>query len=51
MEIKFRWLLAGLLLFMTVAVDFTSKFMSVLSDGLFIAGVCIALWPMIKQKP
>ncbi|WP_185812416.1 DUF3927 family protein, partial [Enterobacter hormaechei] len=30
---KLRWVAAGVLMFLVVAIDFTSKMMSILADG------------------
>lgn len=45
---KLRWAAAGLLLFLVIAIDFTSKVMSVLTDGVLVAGVVLLLWPLLK---
>lgn len=47
---KLRWAAAGLLLFLVVAIDFTSKMMSILADGVLVAGVVALLWPLIKSS-
>ncbi|WP_219680121.1 DUF3927 family protein [Klebsiella grimontii] len=47
---KLRWAFAGLLLFLVVAIDFTSKVMSVIADGVLVAGVVALLWPIIKSS-
>ncbi|TKV14808.1 DUF3927 domain-containing protein [Citrobacter sp. wls615] len=47
---KLRWASAGILLFLVVAVDFTSKMMSILADGMLVAGVITLLWPLIKSS-
>lgn len=47
---KFRWGAAGVLLFLVVAIDFTSKMMSILADGVLVAGVVTLLWPLIKSS-
>lgn len=46
---KLRWAAAGVLLFLVVAVDFTGKLMSILADGVLVAGVVTLLWPLIKK--
>ncbi|HHH7078608.1 TPA: DUF3927 family protein [Escherichia coli] len=33
-----------------VAIDFTSKMMSILADGVLVAGVIALLWPLIKSS-
>ncbi|EFE4491896.1 TPA: DUF3927 family protein [Escherichia coli] len=45
-----RWVAAGILLFLVVAIDFTSKMMSILADGVLVAGVIALLWPLIKSS-
>ncbi len=45
-----RWAAAGVLLFLIVAIDFTSKMMSILADGVLVAGVIALLWPLIKSS-
>lgn len=45
---KLRWAAAGLLLFLVIAIDFTSKVMSVLADGVLVAGVVLLLLPLLK---
>ncbi|HAV1915009.1 TPA: DUF3927 family protein [Enterobacter hormaechei] len=47
---KLRWVDAGVLLFLVVAIDFTSKMMSILADGLLVAGVISLLWPLFKSS-
>lgn len=47
---KLLWAAAGLLLFLVVAIDFTSKMMSILADGVLVAGVVALLWPLIKSS-
>lgn len=47
---KLRWVAAGVLLFLVVAIDFTSKMMSILADGVMVAGVITLLWPLIKSS-
>lgn len=45
-----RWTAAGVLLFLVVAIDCTSKMMSILADGVMVAGVVALLWPLIKSS-
>nr|WP_228298939.1 DUF3927 family protein [Klebsiella pneumoniae] len=45
-----RWAAAGVLLFLVVAIDFTSKLMSILADGVLVAGVVALVWPLIKSS-
>ncbi|KFJ98443.1 membrane protein [Klebsiella variicola] len=47
---KLRWVAAGVLLFLVVAIDFTSKMMSILADGVLLAGVVALVWPLIKSS-
>lgn len=47
---KLHWAAAGVLLFLVVAIDFTSKVMSILADGVLVAGVIALLWPLIKSS-
>nr|WP_202391384.1 DUF3927 family protein [Escherichia coli] len=42
--------MAAILLFLVVAVDFTGRLMSMLADGVFVAGVVAVLWPLLRQK-
>lgn len=48
--LKLRWLAAALLLFLVVAIDFTGKMMSVLADGVLVAGVIALLLPVFKSS-
>jgi len=47
---KLRWAAAGVLLFLVIAIDFTSKLMSILADGVLVAGAGALLWPLIKPS-
>ncbi|EIY5116532.1 MULTISPECIES: DUF3927 family protein [Klebsiella] len=47
---KLRWAAAGMLLLLVVAIDFTSKSMSILADGVLVAGVVALVWPLIKSS-
>jgi len=47
---KLRWAAAGVLLFLVVAIDFTSKMLSILADGVLVAGVVALVWPFIKSS-
>lgn len=47
---KLRWVAAGVLMFLVVAIDFTSKMMSILADGVLVAGVIALLWPLFKSS-
>jgi len=37
------------LLFLVIAIDFTSKLMSILADGVLVAGAVVMLWPLLKK--
>ncbi|HGK4380358.1 TPA: DUF3927 family protein [Klebsiella pneumoniae] len=47
---KLRWAAAGMLLLLVVAIDFTSKLISILADGVLVAGVVALVWPLIKSS-
>lgn len=47
---KMRWLAIGVLLFLVVAVDFTGRLMSMLTDGVLVAGVIAVAMPMFKKS-
>ncbi|WP_037431334.1 DUF3927 family protein [Serratia plymuthica] len=47
---KLRWAGIGLLLFMVIAVDFTSRLMSMVADGVLVAGIVALVWPMFVKK-
>ncbi|HCI5605731.1 TPA: DUF3927 family protein [Klebsiella pneumoniae] len=47
---KLRWAAAGFFLFLVVAIDFTSKMLSILADGVLVAGVVALVWPLIKSS-
>lgn len=40
----------AVLLFLVVAIDFTSKMLSILADGVLVAGVIALLWPLIQSS-
>ncbi|EFN9662291.1 DUF3927 family protein [Escherichia coli] len=44
-----RLVLAAILLFLVVAVDFTGRLMSVLADGVLVAAVLVVLWPLLRK--
>ncbi|EOA7608424.1 DUF3927 family protein, partial [Escherichia coli] len=48
--VKLRLTVAALLLFLVVMVDFTSRIMSVLADGVLVCGIVVLLWPVIKRN-
>lgn len=50
MKVKLRLAAAVLLLFLVVMVDFTSRIMSVLADGVLVAGVVVVAFPVLKKK-
>ncbi|MGD3037573.1 DUF3927 family protein [Escherichia coli] len=39
-----------ILLLVVVMVDFTSRIMSVLTDGALVCGIVVLLWPMMKEQ-
>ena len=45
-----RLVLAAILLFLVVAVDFTGQLMSVLADGVLVAAVLAVLWPLLRKS-
>lgn len=45
-----RIAVAAVLLFLVVAVDFTSRVMSFLADGVLVAGVVFLLYPLLFKK-
>lgn len=47
---KMRGLAIGVLLFLVVAVDFTGRLMSMLADGVLVAGVIAVAMPMFKKS-
>ncbi|WP_434462829.1 DUF3927 family protein [Serratia plymuthica] len=47
---KLRWLAVIVLLFLVVAVDFTSRIMSMLADGVLVIGIVVLIWPFISPK-
>ena len=49
MTVKMRLAVVALLLFLVVMVDFSSRIMSVLADGVLVAGVVVA-FPLLKKK-
>ena len=53
MTVKMRLAVVALLLFlvvMVVMVDFSSRIMSVLADGVLVAGVVVVAFPLLKKK-
>lgn len=50
MKVKLRLAAAVFLLFLVVMVDFTSRIMSVLADGVLVAGVVVVAFPVLKKK-
>ena len=44
-----RLVLAAILLFLVVAVDFTGRLMSVLADGVLVAMGMVVLWPLLHK--
>lgn len=47
---KLRWLIIGILLFLVVTVDFTGRLMSMLADGVLVAGIVAVAMPMFKKS-
>lgn len=47
---KLRWAGIGLLLFMVIAIDFTSRLMSIVADGVLVAGIVAIAWPLLKSE-
>lgn len=47
---KLRWLAIAVLLFLVIAVDFTGRLMSMLADGVLVAGAIALALPVIKGK-
>lgn len=45
-----RLVLAAILLFLVVAVDFTGRLMSVLADGVLVAAVLAVLRPLLRKS-
>ncbi|HAI4936756.1 TPA: DUF3927 family protein [Escherichia coli] len=45
-----RLVLAAILLFLVVAVDFTGRLMSVLADGVLVAMALVALRPLLRKS-
>ena len=45
---KLHFAAAGVLLFLMITIDFTSKIMSVLADGVLVAGAVMLLPPLFK---
>ncbi|EEU9261682.1 DUF3927 family protein [Escherichia coli] len=49
MTVKLRLAVVVLLLFLMVMVDFTSRIMSVLADGVLVVGIVVVLFPLVKK--
>ncbi|AIX12387.1 hypothetical protein CPT_Pollock28 [Escherichia phage Pollock] len=49
MALKLRGIIVAVLLFLVVAIDFTSKVMSILADGVLVAAVIAIMWPVFKR--
>ncbi|EFJ7272463.1 DUF3927 family protein [Escherichia coli] len=45
-----RLVLAAILLFLVVAVDFTGRLMSVLVDGVLVAMALVVLRPLLRKS-
>ena len=50
MTVKMRLAVVALLLFLVVMVDFSSRIMSVLADGVLVVGVVVVAFPLLKKK-
>ncbi|EJD9551608.1 DUF3927 family protein [Escherichia coli] len=50
MTAKLRLAIVVVLLFLVVMVDFSSRIMSVLADGMLVAGVVVVVFPLLKKK-
>ncbi|EEV1514964.1 DUF3927 domain-containing protein [Escherichia coli] len=50
MTVKLRLAAVALLLFLVVMVDFTSRIMSVLADGVLVVGIVVVLFPLVKKE-
>jgi len=37
-------------MFLVVGIDFTSRMMFILADGVLVAGVIALLWPLFKSS-
>ncbi|EER2184013.1 DUF3927 domain-containing protein [Escherichia coli] len=49
MTVKLRLAAVALLLFLVVMVDFTSRIISVLADGVLVVGIVVVLFPLVKK--
>lgn len=49
MTVKLRLAAVALLLFLVVMVDFTTRIMSVLADGVLVVGIVVVLFPLVKK--
>ncbi|EKY6375065.1 DUF3927 family protein [Escherichia coli] len=49
MTVKLRLAAVALLLFLVVMVDFTSRIMSVLADGVLVVSIVVVLFPLVKK--
>lgn len=47
---KLRYAGIAVLLFLVIAVDFTSRVLSTVSDAVFVIGVVALMWPVLKKK-
>lgn len=48
--IRWRYVVVAALLGLAIGVDFTSKFLSVVSDGVLIGLAIYIIWPIIKPS-
>lgn len=44
-----RLMAAILIMLMAVGVDFTSKLLSVMSDGFLMAALAVVVWPLVNS--
>lgn len=47
---KLRLIVIAILLFLVVMVDFTGRIMSMLADGVLVAGIVAVGLPLMKRK-
>ena len=49
MSSNIRLVVAVIMLLMVVAVDFTSKILSVMADGFLVAVIAVVAWPLVRK--
>lgn len=47
---QIRLFAAAVIMLLVVAVDFASKLLSVMADGLLIAVLAVVVWPLVKSN-